>query len=129
MRTITTLLKNLLRKKQPDEQAQVNQKSAEAEPIERSDSDNQQNSLTSKQNDHERENDENPRHSGMDNPDAGKDSGTDTEEAYRRGLIDGRNSKIEEIYFPCREDGVPQFRGSNSREISVSDIFSVARNA
>ena len=51
------------------------------------------------------------------------------EEAYRRGLIDGRNSKIEELYFPNLDDGIPHFRGCPSNEIKSDDIFSVAREA
>lgn len=51
-----------------------------------------------------------------------------TEEAYLKGEIAGRNSRIEEVYFPTKDDGVPHFRGYVSRKPS-SDIFSMAREA
>lgn len=51
------------------------------------------------------------------------------EEAYRRGLIDGRNEQIEELYFPKLNDGIPHFRGSPSKCRPVGDIFSMAREA
>lgn len=49
-------------------------------------------------------------------------------EAYEKGLRDGRNSQIEELYFPKIDDGVPHFRGTVSKE-PFSDIFSMARDA
>ena len=49
-------------------------------------------------------------------------------EAYEKGLIDGRNAKIEELYFPNIDDGIPYFRDTVSKE-SSSNIFSMARDA
>lgn len=51
------------------------------------------------------------------------------EESYRKGLIDGRNEKIEETYFPLSDDGIPQFRGRPSRNLQAADFFSMAREA
>ena len=51
------------------------------------------------------------------------------EEAYEQGLIDGRNSVIEETYFPKGDDGVPHFRGNPSLADPMGDIFSMAREA
>ena len=48
---------------------------------------------------------------------------------YEQGLIDGRNSKIEEIYFPREDDGIPRFRGFSPKQRQTPDIFSVAREA
>ncbi|MCH5237756.1 MAG: hypothetical protein J1E95_08160 [Muribaculaceae bacterium] len=50
------------------------------------------------------------------------------EEAYREGEIAGRNSKIEEKYFPSADDGIPHFRGMKEKQSSTG-IFSLARNA
>ena len=49
--------------------------------------------------------------------------------AYEEGYIAGRNSSIEEKYFPKDDDGIPHFHGSPSQNISGSDIFSMAREA
>lgn len=51
------------------------------------------------------------------------------EAAYQRGVIDGRNSIIEERYFPVLDDGLPRFRGCQSKMDSLNDIFSMAREA
>lgn len=51
------------------------------------------------------------------------------EEAYQRGLIDGRNAQIEEIYYPKEDDGIPVFRGKPSNYRSTGDFFSIAREA
>ena len=51
------------------------------------------------------------------------------EEAYKQGLIDGRNSVIEETYFPKGDDGIPHFRGNPSLADPMGDIFSMAREA
>ena len=67
----------------------------------------------------------NPNPKSLSNPDFAKA----IEEAYQRGVIDGRNAKIEEEYFPKTNDGIPQFHGSFSKENSFGDIFSMAREA
>lgn len=51
------------------------------------------------------------------------------EEAYQKGLIDGRNAQIEEIYYPKEDDGIPVFRGKPSNYRSSGDFFSIAREA
>lgn len=51
------------------------------------------------------------------------------EEAYQKGLKDGRNARIEERYFPKENDGVPHFRGGAVKIPSGGDIFSIAREA
>ena len=48
--------------------------------------------------------------------------------AYEKGVIDGRNQKIMELYFPDMEDGIPRFRGSASSDLTTG-IFSLAREA
>lgn len=48
-------------------------------------------------------------------------------DAYQKGLIDGRNQKIEETYFPKNDDGVPHFHGCSNPYSPVSDIFNIAR--
>ena len=48
---------------------------------------------------------------------------------YERGRIDGRNERIEEIYFPKTDDGIPHFRGRPAKPSSGPDIFSMAREA
>ena len=80
--------------------------------------------------DYERKTDEVPGHPCMDNPDARKDPRISEElaEAYERGLRDGRNSKIEETYFPTCDDGVPVFNGDISNPKSASDFFSIAKS-
>ena len=50
------------------------------------------------------------------------------EEAYQRGVIDGRNQKIDAVYFSDKEN-VPHLRGSAYPQSPSSDIFSMARNA
>lgn len=51
------------------------------------------------------------------------------EEAYRKGLIDGKNARIEERFFPKNDDGIPNFRGRPQLPPPLSDIFSMAREA
>ena len=51
------------------------------------------------------------------------------EKAYNRGLIDGRNARIEETFFPKKAESVPAFRGTPRNSMPSSDIFSVAREA
>ena len=48
---------------------------------------------------------------------------------YQRGFIDGRNQKIEEMFFPKYDDGVPHFRGTPTPQSPSIDIFSLAREA
>lgn len=107
------------------------------------------NSLTLKnQTQNETENHEDPGFPGMDNPDVGQNS-RDAEEQQREqdrqqqeremrdalkkafddGVKAGRNSKIEELYFPKGEDGIPVFHGNASKLDCESDIFSLAREA
>ena len=50
-------------------------------------------------------------------------------EAYRRGVIDGRNARIEEIHFPKAPESIPAFRGRPTPRLSSGDIFSMAREA
>lgn len=50
-------------------------------------------------------------------------------EAYEKGVIDGRNSKIEETFFPKGNDGIPHFHGAPSTLSPIGDIFSMAREA
>lgn len=56
-------------------------------------------------------------------------STSEVEEAYRKGYLEGRNSKIEETYFPKTQDGVPEFNGSPAKFSQLGDIFSIAREA
>lgn len=107
-----------------------------------------QNTTNQNSDNHETESDENPGIPGMDNSDAGEsdgnaqeaipepgDAGTrrdfeaELKEAYQKGVIDGRNAKIEEQYFPKHDDGIPQFRGAASASNSAPNIFSMAREA
>ena len=57
-----------------------------------------------------------------------KETQDSASEAYQQGLIDGRNQRIEEIYFPKEDDGIPHFRGNASKARPAS-IFSMAREA
>ncbi|MCH5227311.1 MAG: hypothetical protein J1F16_05785 [Muribaculaceae bacterium] len=50
-------------------------------------------------------------------------------EAYRQGELAARNARIEERYFPRKEDGIPAFRGKPSAMRPAADIFSMAREA
>lgn len=50
-------------------------------------------------------------------------------EAYERGVKDGRNSKIEEMFFMGKDDGIPEFHGYPRQQTPLSDIFSIAREA
>ena len=131
MKTIKTLLKELLQG--------GNQQKDSAE------SDNQPDLLTQNQNQkqNETETDESAGNSELDNPDAGENPRNNQEEpggegngisetpeeAYRRGVIDGRNQQIEEKYFPKTDDGIPNFRGRPEKSSPLSDIFSMAREA
>lgn len=51
------------------------------------------------------------------------------EAAYRQGIIEGRNQRIEEIHFPKSDDGIPHFHGSPAKGRRAGDIFSMAREA
>ena len=113
-------------------------------------------SINQKPKNYERETDEVLGHPGMDNSDArenpriseefqataasgvtGSDSSNeekpDTDrlirEAYEKGLIDGRNSKIEEVHFPTTDDGVPRFNGAAPSSLDYDSIFTLALEA
>ena len=58
-----------------------------------------------------------------------RDFEREIEDAYQRGVIDGRNAVIEDKFFPSLDDGVPRFRGISSKENFAADIFSMAREA
>lgn len=52
------------------------------------------------------------------------------EEAYRKGVIEGRNAQIEEKYFPMTDDGIPRLRsGRPLKKRSSDNIFALAREA
>lgn len=170
MKTISQLIKEIFAVR---DQSKTKSR-AKAKPEETPVSDNQQNSLTPKSNENERETEEVLRDSGVASPaaqeidrrnekcpepsaecqggetgtlqasgtgsqegsdgrgaDRGRESGgiDREEEAYQRGLRDGRNMVIEERYFPKTDDGVPHFRGNPTRVNATGDIFSMAREA
>lgn len=52
----------------------------------------------------------------------------DLENAYQKGLIEGRNRKIETIFFSDKEK-VPHFKSSALSLSPSADIFSLAREA
>ena len=186
MKTIKTLLKELLYGSKPQE---------DIKPEENPASENQQKSLTQNQNNDETETIETSGPVGMDHPDACKSDGDNQEgdgggikvfeeaeesetvpspekseeaasaevekekkvteppspiikevtteiaaqpdksdsaavdEAYQKGFIDGKNAQIEEKYFPKSNDGLPHFRGRQSKPNYTADIFSMAREA
>lgn len=93
---------------------------------------NTKNQTHTKTNNYETETDESAGDSLLDPADTGQSDRIVEEarrEAYRRGVIDGRNQRIEEIYFRKVEDGVPHFNGDMSKSRSKSNIFSMAREA
>lgn len=51
------------------------------------------------------------------------------EEAFQRGVIEGRNQQIETIFMEDDNDCIPRFRGSSQPFSPASDIFSLAREA
>ena len=52
----------------------------------------------------------------------------DIEEAYKRGVLDGRNARIKEEFFPNNDDGVPALNGAPAF-CPQNDIFSLASQA
>ena len=50
-------------------------------------------------------------------------------EAFKRGVIEGRNQQIEERFFPKTDDGIPHFHGGTPANLPGDDIFSLAREA
>ena len=50
-------------------------------------------------------------------------------EAFEKGVIEGRNQRIEELFFQNHDDGIPAFRGAVFPQSPGSDIFSLAREA
>ena len=50
------------------------------------------------------------------------------ERAYKEGELAGRNSRIEEKYFPQNDDGLPHFNGMKERTGEIG-IFNLARKA
>ncbi|MCH5226061.1 MAG: hypothetical protein J1D77_08655 [Muribaculaceae bacterium] len=49
--------------------------------------------------------------------------------AFQQGVIAGRNTKIEETFFPTTDDEIPRLNGRSPRQGSLDDIFSLAREA
>ena len=163
MKTIKSLIRDILRKDKPEKPQERDAKEEHSEPKNAVEAQNEViNPLNS--NNNETENHEMDRDSGMADPAdpkisgdfqrPGNESGESEEtdrgesqpveskgeettadmavkirEAYEKGLIDGRNSRIEEVYFPKENDGVPVFHGSNRKSTPSTDIFSMAREA
>ena len=50
-------------------------------------------------------------------------------EAFRKGVIEGRNQQIEERFFPKTDEEIPRFHGHPSKYLPSDDIFSLAREA
>lgn len=141
MTTWTTLLKEMLKKrkdfrkdKQPQnnrQETETNQQKTEKNKLL---TENKTQQTTKNLERNERKDYEISGHPGVDNTVSGKNPGDDQanereRRAYERGLIDGRNSRIEERYFPKEDDGIPEFHGSPSKEIKTGDIFRIARDA
>lgn len=60
---------------------------------------------------------------------SGERPGITVEEAYQKGVTDGRNAKIEDLFFPESATSIPHFRGNASKIVSAADFFSMAREA
>lgn len=50
-------------------------------------------------------------------------------ESYEKGWKEGRNTGIEEKYFPKNNDGIPRFPGNAQPQNPADSIFSIAREA
>ena len=150
MKTIRTMLKNFKRKKPPipirdgpedtsgsDTLPKEEEKAKNHNENHKSENDIKDNHENNKNRDeNERKTDEIPGDPRVDSPDDRENSESlqergevTLEEAYRRGVIDGRNQQIEERYFPKVEDGIPHFHGRPSESLPSSSIFSMAREA
>ncbi|MCH5234906.1 MAG: hypothetical protein J1E16_06400 [Muribaculaceae bacterium] len=131
MKTIKALLKDFLYWRNVTEKPERKSDNIEPPNTNNNNTNNTKNTNTTNNSNNTNDETENLEMAGdnrMDCPDA---PGTieNAEEAYQRGVIDGRNSRIEEMYFPKIEDGIPHFRGNPSKANPMGDIFSMAREA
>lgn len=53
----------------------------------------------------------------------------DKEEAYRQGVIAGRNARIEIEEFPAVTEDVPNLKGNTTPDSSGASIFRIASEA
>ena len=128
MKTIKALLKDFLYWRNVTEKPERKSDNIEPPNNKNIKTNNNSNNTKNTNNNDETENLEMAGDNRMDCPDA-PGSIENAEEAYQRGVIDGRNSRIEEMYFPKIEDGIPHFRGNPSKANPMGDIFSMAREA